>query len=86
MTATDTDRAKVAEVLWHGTVGGTEDRVVAYVASERAAAVTDLRARVLALADEMDAELAARGILLDRCIRPGDALRAAVSDTTGGTQ
>jgi hypothetical protein len=35
--------------------------------------------RVNALADELDEEAAARGLVLDRAVRPGDRIRAAIA-------
>jgi hypothetical protein len=43
-----------------------------------------LREALEGLAKELDQELADRGILLDRVIRPGDRLRAALAAVDGG--
>ena len=47
-------------------------------------ALTSALRAVLDYADQLDAEAVARGLRLDRCIPPGDALRAAVTDALGG--
>lgn len=90
MTATDADRAKAARMLHpfglplRITREELEqlDRIAAALASERAAAVADLRARVEALADAVDG--GAFGI---PPARSGIVARlrdlAAVTDTTG---
>jgi hypothetical protein len=87
---TDTDHAKAAEPLtaleWlrvtHAdTLSGR--RIEEAIAAERAAAVADLRARVEAVAEEMDGVARVTGGWINGSSF-ADSLRAAVTDTTGG--
>lgn len=76
---------RVATVALGGKPGAPEADAALIVAAVNAVGPLTAAVRaVLDLADEMDARLAATGVLLDRCIRPGDAIRAAVTEALGG--
>jgi hypothetical protein len=87
--------AKVARSLTHPALfpfEGRVDRIAAALAAERVAAVADLRARVEAVAEAdpagpPDCDEHCTHTRLDRSKYPAlaiaDALRAAVTDTTG---
>jgi hypothetical protein len=90
----DADRETAAEVMEsHIRLDGSLEwnamqvAIAAALAAERRRAAEREQALVAAveeLADELDAELAATGVLLDRCVRPGDRLRALIAAHTAG--
>jgi hypothetical protein len=84
MTGTLPDVALTHPLWGHENELAREDAAAIVAAHNHLPALIAAVRAVLALADEQDAELAARGFVLDgRCILPGDAIRSAVAAALG---